>query len=251
MPYRRNASTLAKAAAALTVLVLAAPAWAQSAPQPAGTVDAEGRVYGDMPVVHAPPPPMAAPYGQPGAVQPRYDTAAWERAREDWLAECRYNNRGRRGNTLGGALVGGVVGGLLGNAVAGRGDKTLGTVAGAVAGAAAGGALGNGADRRQERRARDYCESYLERHMGYGPAGYGYPAQGYAYAYQPMTVMVPVMTVQVQPVGAPAPQPRECKETQVIEEWVPVAAPARRYIPRRPAPDKRVKIVPDKRVRVN
>jgi uncharacterized protein YcfJ len=215
-------------------------------------MDAAGRVYGDVTTIPAPPPPMAAPYGQAAYGQPRTDTAAWERAREDWLAECRHNNRARRGNTLGGALVGGVVGGLLGNAVAGRGDKTLGTVAGAVAGAAAGGALGNGADRRQERRAMDYCESYLERHMGYGygQGGYGYPAQGYSYAYQPMTVMVPVMMVQAQPVAAPAPQPRECKETQVIEEWVPVAGPARRYIPRRPAPTKRIKVVPDKRVRV-
>ena len=64
-----------------------------------------------------------------------------------------------------------------------------------------------------------------------------------------MMVMVPVAMV---PVAAPAPQQqRECKETQVIEEWVPVPTrPHTRYIPRR-VPDKRVRIVPDKRVRVN
>lgn len=250
MPFRPTASILAKAAVAAGLIALAAPALAQSAP-PAGTVDAEGRVYGDMPVVHAPPPPMAAPYGQTGYAQPAYaqpgqDRAEWDRAREDWLSECRRNHG--NGNMVGGAVVGGVVGGLLGNAIAGRGDKTLGTVAGAAAGAVAGGALGHGADNR---RARDYCESYLERHMayaqgGYAQPGYGYPAQGYAYGYRPMTVMVPVMMVQAQP--APQPQQRECKETQVIEEWVPVAGPARRYIPRRPVPAKRVS---DKRVRIN
>lgn len=243
MKFRHHASTLVKAASLAGMLAFAAPALAQDGPPPPpmpGTVDAEGRVYGDAQAAPMAMPPMAGHHAQP-----QYDRAAWERAREDWLTECRRNHG--NGNMVGGAVVGGVVGGLLGNVIAKRGDKTLGTVAGAAVGAAAGGALGHGADKR---RVRDYCESYLERHMGqgYGQAyPYGYPA--YGYAYQPMTVMVPVMMVQAAP--APQRQQRECKETQVIEEWVPVARPARRYIPRRAVPDKRVRIVPDKRVRTN
>ena len=75
-------------------------------------------------------------------------------------------------------------------------------------------------------------------------AGYGY-----AYAWQPVMVpmMMPMMAVQMQ---AP-PRQKECKETIVTEEWVPVKRPHRRYIPARPVPDKRVRIVPDKRVRVS
>jgi hypothetical protein len=49
----------------------------------------------------------------------------------------------------------------------------------------------------------------------------------------------------VQPAPAPA-QPRQCEETVVTEEWVDV--PAKRIIPPRPRPSKRV---PDKRVRIN
>ena len=182
--------------------------------------------------------------------QPGNDQAAFERARADWLSECR--RRHGNGNMVGGAVVGGMLGGVIGHEVAGRCDKTLGTVAGAAVGAVAGGAIGHGADKRSRT---DYCESYLESHMSRGPAfGYGqggYAAQGYGYgyAYQPMMVMVPVMTMQMQ--APPPPRQRECKETIVTEEWVPVSTPRRRYIAPRPVPDKRVRIVPDKRVRVN
>lgn len=240
------------ASVTVVVLAVAVPALAQPSPlpPPPGTVDAARRVYGDAaPVmIPAPPPPMAAGYAQPGYAQLQgYDRAAWERARSDWLDECRANHRSRgHGNTIGGAVVGGLVGGILGNAVAGRGDKTLGTVAGAAVGAVAGGAVGRSADRRHTARAMDYCETYLERHMGQGN---GYAQPGYAYAYQPMTVMIPVAMTAMQPVAQPAPaEPRECKETQVIEEWVPVAGPARRIIPRRPAPARRIYRAPDKRV---
>ncbi|MBS0480728.1 MAG: glycine zipper 2TM domain-containing protein [Proteobacteria bacterium] len=196
-------------------------------------------------------PAYVPPYtGQPGGdqtayAQPRYDRAEWEaaQARADWLAECR--RRHGNGNMVGGAIVGGVAGGLLGNAVAGRHDKTLGTVAGAVAGAAAGGAIGHGADTR---RSRDYCESYLDRYTRAG-YGYGQPGYGYGYAYQPMMVMVPVM--MAQPVAAPAAPRRYTETTQVIEEWVPVTTPHRRYIPPRKRvapPAKRIRVVPDKRV---
>lgn len=251
----RSALTISLRSVAITgALVAALPALAQPSPPPPpppGTIDADGRVFNDAaPVmIPAPPPPMAPAYAQSGyPAQGGYDRAAWDRARADWLDECRANHRPRgRGNTIGGALVGGLVGGIVGNAVAGHGDKTLGTVAGAAVGAAAGGALGSSADRRNEARAMDYCEAYLERHLNYG---YGQP--GYGYAYQPMTVMVPVAMVPVQPVTRPAPaQPRECKETQVIEEWVPVAGPARRYIPRRPAPAKRIYRAPDKRIPID
>lgn len=220
-----RSTTIAPAALALA-LAAALPAQAQTAPMP----------------------PMVDGNAMPA--QPRYDQAAWDQARADWLDECRANHRrDRRGNTIGGALIGGVAGGILGNVIAGRGDKTVGTVVGAVAGAAAGGAIGSSADRRQERRAMDYCESYLERHMGYYGHGYGQPGYGYQMAYQPMTVMVPVMMAQPRPVAVPpAPAQRECTETQVIDEWVPVAGPAKRIIPRRPAPTKRIRVAPDKRV---
>ena len=244
MAHRSTARTVSVALAVM--LGAALPAHAQTAP----VVDADGRTYDTGPaVIPAPPPPMGPQYASPA--QPRYDQAAWDQARADWLTECRANQRrDRRGNTIGGALIGGVAGGILGNVIAGRGDKTVGTVVGAVAGAAAGGAIGSSADRRQERRAMDYCESYLERHMGYYGHGYGQPGYGYQMAYQPMTVMVPVMMVQQQAVQ-PAPASRECKETQVIEEWVPVAGPAKRIIPRRPAPTKRIRVVPDKRIPLN
>ncbi|WP_296675247.1 glycine zipper 2TM domain-containing protein [Novosphingobium sp.] len=223
MPFRLSSHRISLMLGFVAVTAIAAPAQAQMVA----------------------PPPVGAGYA------PQYDQAAWEDQRAAWLDECRANHRGgRKGKTIGGALVGGVVGGLVGNAVAGRGDKTLGTIAGAAVGAAAGGALGSGADRRDERRSIDYCESYLERHTA---SGYGQPGYGYTYAYQPMTVMVPVMIAQAQPIAASSqPRTRECTETQVIEEWVPVG-PRKRYIPPRPRPlpDKRIRLAPDKRIPVN
>ncbi|MFN3517376.1 MAG: glycine zipper 2TM domain-containing protein [Novosphingobium sp.] len=226
---------------------LALPAAAQT-----GVVDAEGRVF-DGPIPdprpewRGPPPgpgqPMAHP-PLPQGEQARHYPADWEQARANWLAECRRRHGSR--NKVGGALVGGVIGGVVGNRVAGRGNRAVGTVAGAAVGAVAGGAIGDAADKRA---ARDYCEAYLEQHTSWshggamGP-GYGQPVVGYGYA--PMTVMVPVAYVQV---AAPA-QPRECVETVVTEEWVTVREKRKvRYI--KPRPEKRVKIVPDKRVRIN
>jgi len=239
---------------------LAAPALA--ADQPA--TDAEGRVFGDtvndpLPewksptAAHAQPaplPPMPAgpnamPMGHPGP-----DRAAWEEARADWLAECRQRFNGK-GKVTGGVL-GGLVGGIAGSAIAGRGNRTVGAVVGGVAGAVTGAAIGDSSDRR---RARDYCESYLDRYMasygpGYGGYGYGYPhgQMAYTYAMQPMMVMVPVAMTTV---AAPAAPRQNCTETEVIEEWVPVTRPAKRYIQRRVVPHKRVRIVPDKRIRTN
>ena len=221
--------------------------------------DAEGRVFGDTvsnpmpdwkssPAAHGQQAALPAmPVGvSPAAGYPGQDRVAWEEARDDWLAECRQRYTGK-GKVTGG-LLGGLVGGVAGSAIAGRGNRTTGAVVGGVAGAVAGAAIGDSADRG---RARDYCERYLDRYMasyGAGYGNYGYPQGqvGYGYAMQPMMVMVPVaMTAVATP---PAPQP-DCKETAVIEEWVPVGRPARRFIPRRAAPDKRAPIVPDKRVR--
>lgn len=272
MSVAHSLRPLAAAAVLAGTLALATPALAQSA------VDAEGRVFGNampappmpamppmvsQPVVqplpagapqHAMPPHAmpAAPMAHPGtyhapAQAPGYDPVAWDRAKGDWLAECRRRMGGSKSKAAG-AVIGGLVGGLIGNRVAGRGDRTVGTIAGAAVGAVAGGAIGASADRN---RARDYCEAYLEDSLagyyGQGQAGYGYgyqqpgygPGYGYAYAMQPV-MMVPVMH------HAAPPKARECVETTVIEEWVPVKSAKRRIAPR---PDKRVKIVPDKRVR--
>lgn len=242
---------LRSALAGAAVLALAAPAFAQPAPPPPppGVVDAAGNVYdGPMPphgARHPGPPPMARPMGHPGMpAQPGYDVAAWEQARANWLAECRSRHGSDR--KVGGAVIGGIVGGVVGNRVAGRGNRTVGTVTGAAVGAVTGGAIGDAADKRA---ARDFCEAYLERNTTWGP-GYAQGQGVVGYGYAPMTVMVPVAYVAT---AAPA-QARECTETVVTEEWVEVSRPQRvRIIPPRPrpAPDKRVKIVPDKRVRTN
>ena len=228
-------------------LGFAAPALAQQLPPPPhqpGVMDAAGRVYdGTAPDMR--PEWRGAQHPQDPA-QPGYDQAAWQQAREGWLAECR--SRHGNGKMVGGAVIGGVIGGVIGNRVGGRGNRTLGTVAGAAVGAVAGGAIGDAADNRA---ARDWCEAYLDQHTSWGP-GYGQAhAQGVVgYGYAPMTVMVPVAYVQVA-TAAPA-QPRECKETIVTEEWVSVPTHIRTIPPRpKPRADKRVRIVPDKRVRVN
>lgn len=212
---------------------IAAPALAQpgAPPQPPMTVDTASDPRPEWPgaQTHAASAPAS------------YDQVAYQRARADWLSECRSNRR--HGKTIGGAVIGGLLGGVVGNRVAGDGDRVVGTVIGAAAGAAAGGAIGAGADRRA---ALDYCEAYLDRYTtqpSYGQGGYGQPVYGYA----PTTVLMPVA---MMPAAAPR---RECKETIVTEEWVPTGpAPHYRTIPARyRVPDKRVRIVPDKRVRLN
>lgn len=199
-------------------------------------VDAAGNVYGD-----AQPEWRAGPDGVPqpgnaaaGYARPPYD----DQARASWLGECR--RRQGHGKTVGGVVLGGIVGGVLGNRIAGRGNRTAGSVVGAAAGAAVGGVIGSAADSRD---ARDYCESYLDRYVSQQNQG-GYR---YGYGYQPV-MMVPVMLVAV---GGPMPQQRGYTETVVTEEWVTetVAVP-RRHGVRRPCPDKRVRVVADKRVRL-
>ena len=156
--------------------------------------------------------------------------------REEWLRECRH----RLGdNGVGGAVIGGVVGGVAGNVIAGHGDKVLGTVAGAAVGAIAGAAIDKAEDAP---RNRDRCEAMLE---GWGqgggyPAGYGY---GYGYGYGVPMMLVPVTMMAGAPQAARGP----CKETVVTEEIITEMPRRSRLIPRR-VPDKRVKLVPDKRV---
>lgn len=223
-------------------LSFAAPALAQHTslpPAQPGVMDAAGRVYDGT-------APDTRPEWRGAPAQPGYNEAEWQQQREGWLAECR--SRQGNGKRVGGAVIGGVIGGVIGNRVAGRGNRTVGTIAGAAVGAVAGGAIGDAADKRA---ARDWCEAYLDQHTSWGP-GYGQAhGQGVVgYGYAPMTVMVPVAYVQT---AAPAQQQqRECKETIVTEEWVSVPTRTRYIAPRpKPRPDKRVRIVPDKRVRVN
>ena len=156
--------------------------------------------------------------------------------RDSWLRECRK----RLGdNGVGGTVIGGVVGGVAGNVIAGRGNRVLGTVAGAAAGAVAGAVIDKAEDRS---RVQDRCEAMLT-----APA-----AQSNGYGYGMPVMMVPVMIVPMaQPVQQQPAQPlaeRPYKETVVTEEYW-VDAPRRsRHISRRAAPDKRVRLVPDKRV---
>ena len=176
---------------------------------------------------------------QPGE---RHYPPDWEARRESWLAQCRRNQSGG-GKQVGGVVIGGLIGGVVGNRVAGKGNRVIGTVAGATVGAVAGGAIGDAADKRA---AHDWCEDYLEQNITWGP-GFGHGQTVVGYGHMPVTVMVPVAYVAVQDQAQPA---RDCQETTVTEEWVSVPTPPRqRYIPPRPRPDKRVRIVPDKRVR--
>lgn len=156
--------------------------------------------------------------------------------RETWLRQCR---RRLGDNGVGGAVIGGVVGGVAGNVIAGRGNRVLGTVAGAAVGAIAGAAIDKAEDAH---RLHDRCEAMLDNWV---PGVAGYPAgAAYGYGYG-----VPVMLVPVTMVAGAAPAARgPCKETVVTEEIVTVVPRHSRLIPRRAVPDKRVRLVPDKRV---
>ena len=193
---------------------------------------------------------MPAPGGYPGAQQAPADYDP--RERDAWLAEC-HDRIGSGGGV--GAVIGGLVGGVAGNRIAGRDDRLLGTVVGAVGGAVAGAVIDRSISRS---RSRDRCEAMLDDYaVNYRPDYYGRGyapgyAPGYAVAYAP--VMVPAMVQHVQ-------QAPICTETTVTtEQWVDVPG-AHRYIPPRPhyrpqyhqrvphyAPDKRVRLAPDKRV---
>ena len=185
---------------------------------------------------------------------------SWQNSRHDpyvaapqspdaWLEDCR-QRVSRRDRGVGGAVIGGLVGGVAGNRIAGRGDRTVGTVAGAAVGAAAGYAIDKAEDNG---RNRDECEAYLDdyyAHYSAGPGGYaagyaqgGYPYQGYGYnqGYSRYGYGAPMMMVPVQQ-GYSEPECTETVEYEYIDE--PVRAAPRP----RPAPQKRVKVVPDKRI---
>ncbi len=224
----------------LPLAIVAAPALAQPLPPPPPPPMGGWR---DAP----PPPPEFREQGDWG--QGDWDRDG-NRARADWLAECRHRIGARRSGGATGALVGAAVGGVAGNAIAGRGDKLAGTLIGAGAGAAVGLAIDRAVSR--ERRPGDYCEAWLDRY-GHGSErpgyGYGYQQAAYGFAYQPMMVMVPVAAPMMM-MQQPAPARRECREVvtyDTVVDYVP--GPARRVVPPRARPhDKRVRIVPDKRV---
>ncbi len=234
-PDHFSAKLSAAAAALAASLLLASPAIAHdgmgaSTPPPM----AHGsHAVPDMRPEWRGPQPNSQPYHAMQTNGPGFDQAAYERAREDWLAVCRHDQR--RGQGLGGGLIGGLLGGLAGNRIAGRNDRFLGTVIGGVAGAAAGATIEKSANRG---RSQDYCEAYLN--------AYSQPSYGHAAYAQPM-MMVPMMAVQSQQAHQ-----EPCTETSVTEEWVTVPGRSRTIIRySRPVPDKRVRIAPSKRVRTN
>jgi glycine zipper 2TM protein len=202
-----------------------------------------GSWYGD-----APPPQASAPYPDPRL--PHHAGAQYDpRARDAWLADCR-QRVAARDDGVGGAVIGGVVGGVAGNRIAGRGNRTVGTVAGAAVGAVAGAAI----DRAEDRgRARNECDAYLDDYYaryaaGYAQPGYGgYAYPGYGYPGYAPTAGYPAGCCTSAPVMmVPAPAAPQCTETvEYIYEDVPVRPRARRHVR-----DKRVKIVPDKRVSI-
>ncbi|CDO34602.1 MULTISPECIES: glycine zipper 2TM domain-containing protein [Novosphingobium] len=173
--------------------------------------------------------PEAAPMHHARPDGPRY--AFDPAARDAWLADCR-SRVSRRDSGVGGALIGGAVGGLAGNRIAGSGNRTVGTIAGAVVGAAVGAAIDKAEDAG---RYRDECEAYLDDYYAWYTRSANYSP---GYGYGPATYVAPMSR----------PEP-ECTETiEYVYEDVPERpAPRKRYIPRH-APDKRIKIVPDKRV---
>lgn len=160
--------------------------------------------------------------------------------RAEWLDRCRAHYRD---NGVGGAVIGGVIGGLAGNRIAGKGNRTTGTVAGAAVGAVTGAAIDKAEDRD---RVRDACEDYIDQYSAYYSAvsqNGGYPAYGaYPGYYSPYGYGAGYMMVPVR-----IDRGCCCDKREVVEEVVD-APVARRVIPRRPA-DKRIKVVPDKRLK--
>jgi hypothetical protein len=204
MRFRHFIQTCAASAALALAVAAAAPALAQDGHEP-GT---------------APEGPDTRPEWRQGSQQP--PQAMDPGARAAWLGECR-RRISVRDDGLGGAVIGGLVGGVAGNRIAGRRHRTVGTIAGAAVGAVAGAAIDQAEDAG---RVRDECETYLDSYYDYyahAAAGYGYP--GYGCCNNQM---------------APRREP-ECTETvEYVDEYVP-ARPAHRSIPRRRAPDKRIR----------
>jgi uncharacterized protein YcfJ len=192
--------------------------------------------HGDQGPGTAPAGPDTRPEWQDGG--PRARPMVDPRAREDWLSECR-RRTSTRDNGVGGAVIGGLVGGVAGNRIAGRGHRTVGTIAGAAVGAVAGMAIDKAEDRG---RPRDECETYFDSYYEhYNAVAYSYyPGYGAPYGYVPAGGYG---CCQQAPMARQEPT---CTETvEYVYEDVPVR-PRKRVIPQ-----KRVKIVPDKRIRTN
>lgn len=228
---------------AVASLVVAVPALAHDGHPAPGTAPAgpdtrpEWRGEGPGPgAPYASAASVAAPHGE-----------SW---RDGWLADCR-RRVNSSDNGVGGAVIGGVVGGVLGNRIAGHGNRTVGTIAGAAVGAVAGAAIDKAED---SNRTKDQCEAWLDDYYAsyaraphaQGYPGYGYPAAYYGYpGYAPAFAYVPMQNGCCQ---AARPKP-DCAETVEYEYVdVPVRRAARHI---RRAPDKRVPVVPDKRIRIN
>ncbi len=198
-----------------------------------------------LPGAGAPGYPMATGYpqgyGAPASYPPEY-----QRARENWIADCvgRYRGEDRRdghGGVIGG-VVGAVVGGVVGNRIDNKGSRLAGTLIGAGAGGVAGAVIGSAIDRNNSRKDEDeavsWCEDYLARNtaqMGYGQPGYGYGYPAYGYA-MPMAYAVPMMPVMI-PV-------QRCHTHEVVEKIV--ERPVYRQII---VHDKRVRMQPTKTVK--
>lgn len=173
----------------------------------------------------APPPP--------GPPRPMIDPSQ----RERWLADCRHRMESRD-DGWGGAVIGGLIGGVAGNRIAGRHHRTIGTVAGAAVGAAAGMAIDKAED---SGRSRDACETYFDDYMAYYSYHYAQPGYGYGY---PMQAAYGCCRPMHAPMHAVVHQPKCTETVEYVYEDVPVRPRARRL------PAKRVKIVPDKRIRI-
>jgi hypothetical protein len=167
------------------------------------------------------------------------------RAREAWLSECR-RRTAVRDDGMGGVVIGGLLGGFAGNRIGGRHHRTTGTIAGAAVGAAVGMAV----DKTEDRgRVRDECERYLDEYLAYQTQvhyGSGYPG-GQRWAYVPAYAPAqgPGCACDQRPamMAAPAPMRAQANCTETVEyEYVDVPVrPKVRYIPRRHAPDKRIR----------
>lgn len=189
-------------------------------------------------------PAHGAPYAHPGWTAPHDQVPQSPvlgpppEARAAWLSECR-SRLIRRDSGWDGALIGGAIGGIAGNRIAGRGHRTVGTLAGAAVGTVAGAAIDRAEDSAATRAARDECERYLDDYYAYHAA----------YARGPWNQTGYASGCCMQPAAMPARAPTCREDVRYVTEYVTV--PGRRVIPRRPQPDKRVRIVPDKRVRTN
>lgn len=198
------------------------------------------------------PPPYPLPAHPMADSRPDWNRVNWapgqresyERARAGWLDECRRRMApayAERDDGVGGGLIGALFGGLIGNRLGGRHNRTFGTIAGAAVGGVAGAAIDKAEDRDRPAES-GYCESYLDYYSYTGTYQHGGHGQG-----QPVMMMTMApMGGHMQHAAYQGPAKPECTEEVVYEDVdVPVTQPARRMIPRRPAPTKRM---PDKRI---